>query len=86
MTDAALSYFHRGGDTSLLGRTISEHFAQVCREHGDREAGARSAGAAGWQMCDGDGREPHIASADRMSPNLFGESFKGGLQLSARRW
>jgi fatty-acyl-CoA synthase len=38
MTGAALSYFHRGGDTALLGGTIPEHFADVCRQHGDAEA------------------------------------------------
>jgi fatty-acyl-CoA synthase len=38
MTDAGPSYFHRGGETPLLGRTIPDHFAEVCREHGDAEA------------------------------------------------
>jgi fatty-acyl-CoA synthase len=38
MTGAAPSYFHRGGDTSLLGLTIPEQFAEVCRQHGDSEA------------------------------------------------
>ena len=38
MTGTALSYFHRGGDTALLGGTIPEHFAEVCRQHGDAEA------------------------------------------------
>lgn len=38
MTGATLSYFHRGGDTPLLGGTIPEHFAEVCRRHGDGEA------------------------------------------------
>jgi len=32
------SYFHRGGDESLLGLTIPEHFSQIARRHGDREA------------------------------------------------
>ena len=39
MTKAtAPSYCHRGGDTPLLGTTIPQHFADVCRRHGRAEA------------------------------------------------
>ena len=38
MSGAARSYFHRGGETPLLGGTIPEHFADVCRRHGESEA------------------------------------------------
>jgi fatty-acyl-CoA synthase len=33
-----LSYHHRGGETPLLGATISAHFAEVARRFPDREA------------------------------------------------
>ncbi|WP_305907243.1 AMP-binding protein [Methylomarinum sp. Ch1-1] len=36
--DMAKSYFHRGGDAPLLGKTIPEHFADMVERHGDREA------------------------------------------------
>jgi fatty-acyl-CoA synthase len=32
------SYHHRGGETPLLGSTIPEHFAEIARRFGDREA------------------------------------------------
>ncbi len=32
------SYFHRGGDTPLLGATIAEHFAQIVAQFPDNEA------------------------------------------------
>ena len=32
------SYFHRGGDTPLLGETIPEHFARVVKKFPDNEA------------------------------------------------
>ena len=32
------SYFHRGGDTPLLGATIPEHFAGIVEQFGEREA------------------------------------------------
>ncbi|MEJ1378442.1 MAG: AMP-binding protein [Candidatus Sedimenticola sp. (ex Thyasira tokunagai)] len=32
------SYFHRGGETPLLGATIPEHFAEVVSRYPDREA------------------------------------------------
>ena len=32
------SYFHRGGEEPLLGRTIPEHFAIVAVRHASREA------------------------------------------------
>ncbi len=32
------SYFHRGGEEALLGRTIPEHFAIVAARHASREA------------------------------------------------
>ncbi len=32
------SYFHRGGETALLGATIPEHFAEVVSRYPDREA------------------------------------------------
>ncbi len=38
MTESRLSYFHRGGETPLLGGTIPDHFAAVCRQNGDAEA------------------------------------------------
>lgn len=38
MTPVAKSYFHRGGETPLLGVTIPEHFVQVCASYPDQEA------------------------------------------------
>lgn len=38
MTQISKSYFHRGGDTPLLGSTIPEHFAQIVDRFGDCEA------------------------------------------------
>ena len=38
MTPASASYFHRGGDLPLLGKTIPEHFADMARKFPDREA------------------------------------------------
>jgi fatty-acyl-CoA synthase len=38
VASAARSYHHRGGETPLLGATISEHFAAVMRAHPEREA------------------------------------------------
>lgn len=38
MTPVAKSYFHRGGETPLLGVTIPEHFVQVCARYPDQEA------------------------------------------------
>jgi len=32
------SYFHRGGDTPLLGRTIDEHFKTIVAAHADADA------------------------------------------------
>ena len=32
------SYFHRGGDTPLLGETIPEHFARIVKQFPDNEA------------------------------------------------
>jgi len=32
------SYFHRGGDTALLGTTIPEHFLEIVERFADREA------------------------------------------------
>ena len=34
----ARSYFHRGGETPLLGLTIPEQFARIVERHGSREA------------------------------------------------
>lgn len=38
MAPVAKSYFHRGGDEPLLGKTIPEHFADIVRQYPDREA------------------------------------------------
>lgn len=38
MTSAGHSYFHRGGDTALLGATIPEHFIGIVERFLDREA------------------------------------------------
>ena len=38
MTPRTKSYFHRGGETPLLGATIPEHLAVVCRQFPDQEA------------------------------------------------
>jgi len=38
MTSAVHSYFHRGGDTALLGSTIPEHFLAVVKRFPDQEA------------------------------------------------
>jgi fatty-acyl-CoA synthase len=38
VTPASASYFHRGGDLPLLGKTIPEHFADMVRKFPDREA------------------------------------------------
>jgi fatty-acyl-CoA synthase len=38
MTSIAKSYFHRGGDTPLIGSTIAEHFLSVVKQFPDREA------------------------------------------------
>ena len=32
------SYFHRGGETPLLGSTIPEHFAAIAAKFPDNEA------------------------------------------------
>ena len=34
----AHSYFHRGGDTALLGTTIPEHFLEIVERYPNREA------------------------------------------------
>ncbi len=33
-----VSYFHRGGDTPLIGRTIPQHFAEIVRRFPEQEA------------------------------------------------
>jgi len=38
MNSGATSYFHRGGETPLLGATIPEHFAGIAARHAEREA------------------------------------------------
>jgi len=38
MTSAGHSYFHRGGDTALLGSTIPEHFLGIVERFPNREA------------------------------------------------
>ncbi len=38
MSAQAKSYFHRGGNTPLLGATIGEHFTDVAERFADREA------------------------------------------------
>jgi fatty-acyl-CoA synthase len=38
MTSAGHSYFHRGGETALLGSTIPEHFHQIVERFPDHEA------------------------------------------------
>jgi len=37
-TDRPRSYYHRGGEPSLLGSTIDERFQSIAAEHPDREA------------------------------------------------
>ena len=43
MSAQAKSYFHRGGNTPLLGATIAEHFAGIAERFADREAAVFSA-------------------------------------------
>jgi fatty-acyl-CoA synthase len=38
MSSAGHSYFHRGGDTALLGSTIPEHFLEIVERFPNREA------------------------------------------------
>jgi len=38
MTSAGKSYFHRGGETALLGATIPEHFLEIVERFPNREA------------------------------------------------
>ena len=38
MTSVQKSYFHRGGNTPLLGATIPEHFASIVQRYPDQEA------------------------------------------------
>ena len=38
MTSAGHSYFHRGGDTALLGSTIPEHFLEIVERFPGHEA------------------------------------------------
>ena len=38
MTSAGQSYFHRGGETALLGATIPEHFQEIVERFPNREA------------------------------------------------
>ena len=38
MTSAGHSYFHRGGDTALLGSTIAEHFLGIVERFPNQEA------------------------------------------------
>ncbi len=35
---SGLSYFHRGGDTPLIGKTISQHFAEIVSQFPEQEA------------------------------------------------
>lgn len=35
---SGMSYFHRGGDTPLLGKTIPQHFAEIVRRFPEQEA------------------------------------------------
>ena len=38
MTSTAYSYFHRGGNTPLLGATIPGHFQAIVERFAEREA------------------------------------------------
>ena len=38
MFKPAASYFHRGGDTPLLGQTIPEYFLSIVEQFPEREA------------------------------------------------
>ena len=37
MPGHAASYFHRGGDTPLLGQTIAEYFQSIVNQFPDQE-------------------------------------------------
>ena len=72
MTAHAISYFHRGGETPLLGHTIAEHFLSIVNQFPDQEAVVSLAQQRRLSY------QQFSNAVDELARGLLGLSFKQG--------
>jgi len=75
MTSASHSYFHRGGDTALLGSTIAEHFLGIVERFPNQEAIVSLPQKRRLTYLE------FAAAIDRLASGLMGLGFKRGSRI-----